>query len=220
MTASANHIPDQVLARLPLFPLPNVVLFPGMLLPLQVFEPRYLDLMKHCLETHQMMAIPLLKPGYEEGYDGRPDLYTVAGAGVVSGHRVLDDGRMTVVVRGLERVRLLDELPPDESYRLARAARVQEQGLDLELGEEMVVLQSLLNQLSQAMPQAGLILAQIEEVADNVPQWIDLLAAYIVGDPALRQDVLEEFHVAQRFARLTRIIADIVLQVSGTDVLH
>ena len=58
MDAPIESIPDDALTQLPLFPLPNVVFFPGMLLPLNVFEPRYLELMTHCLDGHRVVAIP------------------------------------------------------------------------------------------------------------------------------------------------------------------
>ena len=131
MIAQLEQVPNDLLERLPLFPLPNMVFFPGMLLPLQVFEPRYLALMTHCLASERIFAVPLLKPGYESDYEGRPPIHELVGAGVISGHRTKDDGTMTVVVRGIERLRIIDELPPEDSFRLARAERVSQQGGDL-----------------------------------------------------------------------------------------
>ena len=220
MSEILESIPNSALSELPLFPLPNVVFFPGMLLPLNVFEPRYLDLITHCLEHDRIVAIPLLKPGYKEDYEGRPPIHSVVGAGMISGHRVLEDGRMTVVLKGLERLRILEELPAEQSFRLARAERVFEEGAEVDLGDELVVFSNLLSQLGQSRPQAGLVLSQIEEVADTVPQLIDLLSAYVVGDLELRQELLAELNVLKRFARLTQIVADIVLQISGDEVLH
>ncbi len=220
MIAHVDQVPNDLLEKLPLFPLPNMVFFPGMLLPLRVFEPRYLALINHCLETEHIFAVPLLKPGYESDYEGCPPIHDVVGAGVISGHRTMDDGTMTVVVRGIERLRIVDEPPTEHSFRLARAERIVEQGGELDFSEEMVVLSNLLNQLSQARPQAGLVISQIEEVAEDTPELIDLLAAYVVGDPALRQELLNEFNVPMRFARLAQIVADIVLQVAGDEVLH
>jgi Lon protease-like protein len=220
MTIHLDQVADELLDKLPIFPLPNVVFFPGMLLPLQVFEQRYLELIEHCLAGSKTLAVPLLKPGFEEDYEGRPPIYEVFGAGVISGHRRQADGRMTVVLRGIERLRLCGELPPDQSFRLLRAERVLEKHRDLDLSEEMVVLSSLLNQLSTARPQASLILSQIEEVAEDTPELVDLLSAYVVGDVVLRQQLLEELDVSTRFARLAQIVADIVLQVSGDEILH
>jgi Lon protease-like protein len=220
MTTHLDRVADELLEKLPIFPLPNVVFFPGMLLPLQVFEPRYLELMEHCIAGSKTLAVPLLKPGFEDDYEGSPPIYEVFGAGVISGHRRQADGRMTVVLRGIERLRLCEELAPDQNFRLLRAERVLEKHRDLDLAEEMVVLSSLLNQLSAARPQASIILSQIEEVAEDTPELVDLLSAYVVGDVTLRQQLLEELDVATRFARLTQIVADIVLQFSNDEVLH
>ena len=59
------------LESLPIFPLPNCVLLPGGLLPLQVFEKRYRELTRDCLAGHQLMGIARLRPGFENAYYGR-----------------------------------------------------------------------------------------------------------------------------------------------------
>ena len=80
MNEMLESIPKSALGELPLFPLPNVVFFPGMLLPLNVFEPRYLDLIRHCLAHDRIVAIPLLKSGYQDNYEGRPPIHSIVGA--------------------------------------------------------------------------------------------------------------------------------------------
>ena len=66
MSSSSTYLPLDWLAEVPVFPLPNVVFFPGTQLPLHIFEPRYRALMRSCMESDRMvMAIALLKPGYE-----------------------------------------------------------------------------------------------------------------------------------------------------------
>lgn len=108
---------DEVLAALPVFPLPNAVLLPGMILPLNVFEPRYLELCDHVLETGGHLGIPLLQPGYEQDYEGRPELEPVLGLGRLLSHQRLPDGRRFIRVEGLGRVRLVRELPPRAAFR-------------------------------------------------------------------------------------------------------
>jgi Lon protease-like protein len=220
MTKAITRVPDGVLARLPLFPLPNVVLFPGMLVPLQVFEPRYLALVEHCLSDHRILAIPLLKPGFEADYEGSPPVYSTAGAGVISGHRHHADGTIAIVVRGIERVSLTAELPPQAAFRVARAERIIEVGGDDDLADEMPVLSMLLNNLGKALPQAALILNQIEAIAESTPELVDLLAAYLVGDPEQRQQLLSERDARARFTHLTQIVADMVLQIANDEMLH
>jgi len=105
------------LAALPIFPLPNAVLLPGMVLPLSVFEPRYIDLIDHVLRKGCQIGVPLLRPGYEEDYDGRPEIEPVFGVGRVLSHHVLPDGRRFVRLQGLGRVRLIEELAPRAPFR-------------------------------------------------------------------------------------------------------
>ncbi|HEX3850250.1 MAG TPA: LON peptidase substrate-binding domain-containing protein, partial [Polyangiaceae bacterium] len=80
---SPSGLAPEDLAALPIFPLPNVVLFPGALLPLHVFEPRYRELARQVLSGRQLMAVARLKPGFEEHYEGRPPVFEVCGVGSV-----------------------------------------------------------------------------------------------------------------------------------------
>jgi len=107
------------LARL--FPLPNVVLFPHVIQPLHVFEPRYRQLTADALADDQLLAMALLRPGWEENYEGRPPLYSVACLGRITAHKQLADGRYIILLRGLSRIRLGEEIPSEKDYRLARA---------------------------------------------------------------------------------------------------
>src|SRR5204862_3056558 len=90
-----------------LFPLPNVVLFPHVVQPLHIFEPRYRQMTADTLTGDRLLALVLLKPGWEEDYDGRPAVHPVACLGRVVADQLLPDGRYNLLVRGLSRARLL-----------------------------------------------------------------------------------------------------------------
>src|SRR3977135_4083932 len=94
---------------LPLFPLPNVVLFPNVFLPLHIFEPRYREMVADALTSDRMIGMVLLRPGWEGDYEGRPPVYPVACSGVITHVERLPDGRYNIVLRGLERVRIIEE---------------------------------------------------------------------------------------------------------------
>jgi len=115
-----------VLAALPVFPLPNTVLLPGMILPLNVFEPRYLELCDHVLQSGGHLGIPLLRPGFEPHYEERPELEPVLGLGRLLSHQRLPDGRRFIRVEGLGRVRMLAELPPRARFRELRVEVLSE----------------------------------------------------------------------------------------------
>lgn len=94
---------------LPLFPLPNVVLFPQVFLPLHVFEPRYRAMVADALAGDRVIGMVLLKPGWEADYDGCPAVYSTGCSGVITHCERLPDGRYNLVLRGLERFCLLGE---------------------------------------------------------------------------------------------------------------
>lgn len=102
---------------LPLFPLPNVVLFPNVFLPLHVFEPRYRAMTADALEGDRIIGMVLLRPGYEANYEGRPPIFDVGCAGVITHAQPLGEGRYDIVLRGIEKFRVTSE---DESkpYRI------------------------------------------------------------------------------------------------------
>ena len=104
---------------LPLFPLPNVVLFPNVFLPLHIFEPRYREMVADAVASDRMIGMVLLRPGWERDYEGRPPVYDIGCSGVITHVERLQDGRYNIVLRGMERFRILEE---DHSRSYQRAA--------------------------------------------------------------------------------------------------
>lgn len=103
---------------IPLFPLPNVVLFPQMPMPLHVFEPRYRKMVADVLVGHKTIGMALLRPGWKADYHGRPPAYEVGCAGRLEQCDPLEDGRFNILLRGLTRFRIVEE-HAGEPYRLA-----------------------------------------------------------------------------------------------------
>ena len=106
---------------IPLFPLPNVVLFPNVFLPLHVFEPRYREMIADALKGDRIIGMALLRPGYESSYEGRPPVYDVGCAGVITHSQPLADGRYDIVLRGLQKFRITSE----DNSRVYRIGEVQ-----------------------------------------------------------------------------------------------
>jgi Lon protease-like protein len=102
-----------------LFPLPNLVLFPYAVQPLHVFEPRYRQMTRDALAADRLIALVLLRPGWEADYEGRPALHPVACLGRVLAEQRLADGRYNLLLRGLRRIRLVEEIARNVLYRVA-----------------------------------------------------------------------------------------------------
>lgn len=113
--------------RVRLFPLPNLVLYPHVLRPLHIFEPRYRAMLEDALASDALVAMALLAPGWEPDYEGRPPLYPAACLGGVTTHARLDDGTYNLLLHGLRRIRLIRELPPDKLYREAEVEVLEDE---------------------------------------------------------------------------------------------
>lgn len=93
------------------FPLPNVVLFPGVMLPLHIFEPRYRQMVKEAKEkTPPLIGMALLRGNWQEQYEGRPEVFPVCCAGEMVRIAQLADGRFNILLRGLREYRIKEEV--------------------------------------------------------------------------------------------------------------
>ena len=177
------------LGRLPIFPLPDVQLFPGAVLPLHVFEERYVQLIKDVLKTEdKCLGIPTLKPGYEGEYDSAPAVYPVMGAGDILAAEERADGRWNVLVRGVSRVRLIGEHHTDTSYREIEVERLEE--TDVEPGHHLDKrLRSLLIQIADHAEGAREALHLIVGQAETPAMLTNLLGAHACSDSTLRRQI-------------------------------
>ena len=100
-----------------LFPLPNLVLYPHVMQPLHIFEERYREMVEDALAGDKLIAMAVLKPGWEQDYDSRPPVSPYACLGKIVAHHRLDDGRYNLLVLGVQRVRIEHELDPIRSFR-------------------------------------------------------------------------------------------------------
>lgn len=123
---SIDFDPEAFSGVVRLFPLPAPSLYPRVVQPLHVFEERYRALMRDALDGDGLIAMAVLRPGWEPDYASRPPLEPVACLGQIVTHHELEDGRFNLLLAGVGRVRLLDEIEPPQVYRSARAELLEE----------------------------------------------------------------------------------------------
>ncbi len=104
--------------RIPLFPLPGVVLLPGTLLPLHIFEPRYRAMVGDALHGDRTIGMALLVAGADPK-EASPPIHPIGGAGRIVEAEELEDGRYNIVLEGCFRYRVLSEEPPAPYRRAA-----------------------------------------------------------------------------------------------------
>ncbi len=111
---------------IPIFPLPNVVLFPRTVLPLNIFEPRYRQMVAHCLEHRLPIGIVLLRSVSQKEESGGESIYEIGSAGEISRHQKLDDGRYHILLSGKYRFQIQHLLPRDFLFRQATVESIPE----------------------------------------------------------------------------------------------
>jgi len=185
------------------FPLPNVVLFPGMFLPLHIFEPRYRQMTRAALEGERLIAMALLRPGGEKDGPGAPSYREVLGLGRIVEDARLEDGRFNLVLQGQVRVRATQETQR-EPYRIAQVEVLDElpaagAGYDRKRRLLLAFYSQVMKEITQGSASAP---------PSDVPLGMvcDLLASLIAFEASVKQELLEELRVAARCDRLLRLL--------------
>ncbi|QDV24429.1 LON peptidase substrate-binding domain-containing protein [Aureliella helgolandensis] len=112
--------PEDFSGRVKLFPLPNLVLFPHVVQPLHIFEPRYCDMLTAALEQDGLIAMALFRAGWESSYLNSPTLEEIVCIGKVISHTPTEDGRHNILLVGMKRATIIRELTPARPYREAQ----------------------------------------------------------------------------------------------------
>jgi uncharacterized protein len=202
---------------LPIFPLPNVVLFPSVCLPLHIFEPRYREMVADALAADRMIGMALLRPGWERDYEGRPAVYPIGCSGVITHAERLPDGRSNIVLCGVERFRIVSE-DGSRSYRRAIVESIRDATLT---GDDRAQIRSfrarLESMLSHSLEQAralgepqGKSAAARGDVSlpasMSDEDLVNALAQYLDFEPLEKQALLEQPGLRSRAASLVELL--------------
>jgi Lon protease-like protein len=193
-----------------LFPLPNLVLFPYVIQPLHIFEPRYRQMTADALGGDRLITLALLRPGWEEDYEGQPAVHPVGCLGKIVADQRLDGGRYNLLLRGLRRVRLVGEVPTDRLYRTARVELLADTG-GLGPSAAAALRAQLTEQLPRWVPPDAAALEQFRKLLDSdltAGALCDVFSFALPLDVALKQQLLEELDVAERARRLVALLRE------------
>jgi ATP-dependent Lon protease len=194
---------DAALRELPLFPLHSAVLFPGALLPLHVFEPRYRTLVKDALAGHRAMAIAHV-PDPEADMSGNPPIDEVAGAGTIVEHHELPGGRFNIVLMGRARVRI-QELRFAPPYRRAIATVLESSDEDVP-AMDLAALHAAIGAFTKLVQERDDSF-KLRLPKDASPgQLADACAHQLILSPIERQRVLASLDVRERARAVTEVL--------------
>ena len=197
-TAKPVTLPSEI----PLFPLPEVVLFPEVQRPLLIYEPRYREMVADALKSNRIIGTVLLKPGFEANYDGRPPIYGVGCAGVIEDYQQMPDGRYAILLRGLTTFRIVSE-DQRKAYRRARVEAIPEVVKDDERGPLSTVRDKLARLLDMLLP------LDVDRPDPGIgdTEFVNITAHAVDMPEAARQELLEQSSVLARARALVDRLA-------------
>ena len=206
------------LSSVPLFPLPNVVLFPRAVLPLHIFEERYKAMTADALVGRRLVAMALLEPGWEKDYYHRPAIEPVVCVGTILSHERLPDGKYNFLLQGHTRARIVREIPGDQPYRVAQLEPLSEvNGLEIDLDGERQRLVRLFRAAAVGETPVGRQFRELLAGPVRTADVADLAAFNFIDDVALKQSLLEEPDVRRR---VRRVIAAVEESQASLQVAH
>ena len=113
MTKKVEKLPSQI----PIFPLSNFILFPETTTPLNIFEPRYIQMVNDAMKSHRIIG--MIQP---KKNDKIPNLYNIGCAGKITSFHETEDGRYLIVLVGISRFKILEEVNTEKLYRTCKVS--------------------------------------------------------------------------------------------------
>lgn len=198
---SPRFDPAQFPGTAPVFPLPGVVLFPRLALPLHIFEPRYRQMTQDALAGDRLIAMALLKPGWEPRYYERPEIHPTVCVGEIIEDRRRPDGTFDILLCGVSRARVIEEVPDPKLYRRARLELVadREEGLDPDTAAER---REALSRLLRTISPGATIDPRLSFGA-----LVDQIAAMALAAPEEQQRILNEARIGPRACVLLDLLS-------------
>lgn len=211
---SAVSWPDDFSGRVRLFPLPNLVLFPHVVQPLHIFEPRYCQMLSDSLAQDRLIAMALLEPGWEAQYQNKPPIASVVCIGKVITHAPTADNRHNILLAGLRRAKIKREIEcGDRSYRQAEV-EILEDVYPNECGIARAQAQAgLLEMFSKLVPEGLSVQESFQQlIGSQLPLGIltDVIT-FTLGLPLpVKQQLLSEPNVDVRCRILSRCLKELL----------
>lgn len=193
---------------LPIFPLPNVVFFPRIILPLHIFEPRYKQMVREVLQNEGSLGVVLLQSGWQKDYFGTPSVHKIGCMGRIENYEKLPEGRFNILLNGMRRfeiVRFVQERP----YRLAAVRLLEEKPFILENHQQQRARDELMERFQTYLQHVlGMELnAERFDRSASLETVVNQVAAVLDIPVETKQELLEVSSMDKRLSQVRDILS-------------
>ncbi len=210
--------PEHFTGLVNLFPLPNLVLFPHVVQPIHIFEPRYCEMLADSLARDGLIAMALLEPGWEQSYLQRPAISSIVCMAKIINHSPTDDGQHNILLAGMKRARIIRELNNGREFRQAEVELLDDHYPSGLANARVELYGELLDVFSQAVPEELKSLDSFLQITDQqlpLGMLADIITFSLRLPLPIKQQVLAEANVDVRTRLLIRCLHQLV-QTQGT----
>ena len=190
--------------KIPVFPLSNFIIFPNTTVPLNIFEPRYIQMIDDCMKVNQMIGIVQPKKSKQK----IPDLYKIGCIGKITSFDETEDGRYLIVLNGVSRFKIIEEIKTDKLYRFCNVS-FKEFGNDLNNNHEKIQfsdLELIFKNLKTLFQKRGYVINWKELKKQSLNQTINALSMASPFSLEEKQVLLESQNLNLRKSKLEEIL--------------
>jgi Lon protease-like protein len=201
--------------ELPIFPLAGAVVMPGVQLPLNIFEPRYLNLVADALKAEHLIG--MIQPRPDATSDENPEVHQVGCAGRITSYSETSDGRIVLILTGVCRFQVAKELDPRRGYRRIRPDW-ERFAIDYHaLEEELPARQEFMSSLRAYCTLRGVEVPWDDVANMGDTELVNLLCTHLPLDPEDKQALIETVDLCGRGELMAGLMD--MASASGTDTL-
>ena len=201
MKKKIDHLPNKI----PVFTLSTFIIFPSTTVPLNIFEPRYIDMVDDAMKSNRIIG--MVQP--KKFNQNVPILYNIGCAGKITSFNETNDGRYLIVLVGISRFKIIEELENDKLYRECSIS-FNDFHYDLEENKEEIKfsdLELIFKDLKSLFIKEGYIINWKELEKQSLDQTINTLAMASPFSLEEKQILLETINLNERKKKLEEILS-------------
>ena len=210
-----NELPKEI----PVFPLSNFIIFPDTTVPLNIFEPRYIQMVDDCMKSNRVMG--MIQPK-KTGNLKKPDLYNVGCIGKITSFNETEDGRYLIVLNGISRFKIVSEVSTNKLYRICKV-NYENFLSDLNQKKESLnfsSLETIFKDLKDFFDKKGYMINWSELKNQDLGYTINTLSMASPFSLEEKQTLLESLNINERKSKLEKILKTYILDEFGNRTIQ
>jgi len=210
-----NELPKEI----PVFPLSNFIIFPDTTVPLNIFEPRYIQMVDDCMKSNRVMG--MIQPK-KTGNLKKPDLYNVGCIGKITSFNETEDGRYLIVLNGISRFKIVNEVSTNKLYRICKV-NYENFLTDLNQKKESLnfsSLETIFKDLKDFFDKKGYMINWSELKNQDLGYTINTLSMASPFSLEEKQTLLESLNINERKSKLEKILKTYILDEFGNRTIQ